>query len=307
MSNELTEITTATATANRTYKDTVFRMLFSDKKELLALYNAINDTDYDNPDELTITTLKNAIYMSMKNDISCVIDMRLNLYEHQSTVNPNIPLRDLDYVSRTYSALYRDKDIYSSKLIRLPNPKFIIFYNGEDKQPPIRIFRLSDAFVHEEKNPSLELVVTQININPGYNEDLMEKCKTLKDYMLYVARVRVYQKDMSLEDAVSRAVDECIRDGILADFLKRNKAEVISMSIFEYDEKLHEKTLLEIGREEGMQQGIQQGIQQGMQQGMQGTVTALKSIGCTDDAIIEKLIEVYGLDIEEAMKILDIK
>lgn len=295
MSNELTEITTATATANRTYKDTVFRMLFSDKKELLALYNAINDTEYDNPDELTITTLKNAIYMSMKNDISCVIDMRLNLYEHQSTVNPNIPLRDLDYVSRTYSALYRDKDIYSSKLIMLPNPKFIIFYNGEDKQPPIRIFRLSDAFVHEEKNPSLELVVTQININPGYNEDLMEKCKTLKDYMLYVARVRVYQKDMSLEDAVNRAVDECIRDGILADFLKRNKAEVISMSIFEYDEKLHEKTLLEIGREEGIQQGIQ------------GTVTVLKSMGWTGDAIIEKLIEVYELDVEEARKIIDIK
>ena len=114
-----------------------------------------------------------------------------------------------------------------------------------------------------------------------------------------MARVRVYQKDMSLEDAVNRAVDECIRDGILADFLKRNKAEVISMSIFEYDEKLHEKTLLEIGREEGIQQGIQQG--------MQGTVTALKSMGCTDDDIIEKLIEVYELDVEEAKKILDIK
>ncbi|MBO5509206.1 MAG: hypothetical protein J5962_01970, partial [Lachnospiraceae bacterium] len=107
-------------TAKREYKDTVFRMLFSEKKELLSLYNAVNDTSYDNPDELQITTLKNAIYMTVKNDISCVIDMRLNLYEHQSTVNPNIPLRDLDYVSRTYSAFYRDKDIYSPRMIKLP-------------------------------------------------------------------------------------------------------------------------------------------------------------------------------------------
>ncbi|MBP3620431.1 MAG: hypothetical protein J6J16_01570 [Lachnospiraceae bacterium] len=288
MSNELTETLTATSVVNRRYKDTVFRMLFSDKKELLALYNGINDTYYDNPDELIITTLKNAIYMSMKNDVSCVIDMRLNLYEHQSTVNPNIPLRDLDYVSRTYSSLYKDEDIYSPKLIKLPNPKFIVFYNGVDKQPPIREMRLSDAYVHKVERPSLELIVTQININPGYNEELMEKCKTLKEYMLYVELVRVYQKDMSLEEAVKRAVDECIRNGILADFLKKNKAEVISMSLFEYDEKLHEKTMREIGREEGIQ----------------GAVIMLKGMGCSDEDVIEKLVEVYALDLEEARKFL---
>lgn len=294
MSNVSTEQTTVMNVANRTYKDTVFRMLFSDKKELLALYNAINDTHYDNPDELTITTLKNAIYMSMKNDISCVIDMRLNMYEHQSTINPNIPLRDLDYVSRTYSALYRDEDIYSSKLIRLPNPKFIVFYNGEDKQPPIKKIKLSDAFVHKEENPSLDLIVTQININSGYNEELMNKCKTLKEYMLYVERVRVYQKKMSLEEAVERTVDECIKEGILADFLKMNKAEVISMSLFEYDEKLHEKTMRDIGREEGIQQGIQ------------GAITMLKDMGCTDEEIIKKLTEIYALDIEKAKSFLNV-
>ncbi|MBP3507949.1 MAG: hypothetical protein J6K43_16320 [Lachnospiraceae bacterium] len=289
MSNDLVEISAATTMAKRTYKDTVFRMLFSDKKELLALYNAINDTHYENPDELIITTLKNAIYMSMKNDISCVIDMRLNMYEHQSTVNPNIPLRDLDYVSRTYSTLYKDVDVYSTKVIQLPNPKFIVFYNGKDAQPPIRKLKLSDAFVHAEDNPSLELIVTQININPGFNEDLMEKCKTLKDYMIYVERVRIYQKEMSLEEAVNRAVDECIKEGILAQFLKKNKAEVINMSLFEYDEKLHEKTLLELGRETGIQ----------------GTVTILKSMGCTNDEIIEKLMGVYELDLAKAKSFLD--
>ncbi len=198
----------------RNYKDTVFRMIFKDTKELMALYNAINGTSYDSPEKLEIKTLENAIYMSMKNDVSFVIDMVLSLYEHQSTVNPNLPLRDLDYVSR-------------------------------------KELKLSDAYEHTENNPQLELIVTQININPGYNDELMTKCPTLKEYMLYVERVRHYQKTMSLKDAVTKAVDECIKEGILADFLKKNKSEVISMSIFEYDEKLHEETMRKIGKREG--------------------------------------------------------
>ena len=91
-------------------------MIFSEKKELLALYNAVNETDYNNPDDLEITTLENAIYMTVKNDISCVIDMRLDLYEHQSTVNPNMPLRDLDFVSKSYERFRDGLDIYSTKM-----------------------------------------------------------------------------------------------------------------------------------------------------------------------------------------------
>lgn len=239
------------ATANRNYKDTVFRTLFSDKHELLSLYNSINGTNYCNIDDLSITTLGNAIYMTVKNDISFVIDMRLYMYEHQSSVNPNIPLRDLDYVSRSYSKFFRNKDIYSPRRIQLPNPKFIVFYNGENEQPARKEMRLSEAYIHKEDNPSLELIVTQININSGYNDELLDNCPTLKQYMLYVDKIRMYQKTMPLEEAVTRAVNECIDTGILADFLKMNKAEVITMSIYEYDAKLHEKTMIEIGREEG--------------------------------------------------------
>lgn len=244
------------ATANRNYKDTVFRTLFSDKRELLSLYNSINGTNYCNIDDLSITTLGNAIYMTVKNDISFVIDMRLNMYEHQSSVNPNIPLRDLDYVSRSYSKFFRNKDIYSPRRIQLPNPKFIVFYNGENEQPARKEMRLSEAYIHKEDNPSLELIVTQININPGYNDELLDNCPTLKQYMLYVDKIRMYQKTMPLEEAVTRAVNECIDTGILADFLKMNKAEVITMSIYEYDAKLHEKTMIEIGREEGREEGF---------------------------------------------------
>lgn len=276
----------------RDYKDTIFRMIFSEKKELLALYNAVNGTDYNNPDDLEITTLENAIYMTVKNDISCVIDMRLDLYEHQSTVNPNMPLRDLDYVSKSYERFRDGLDIYSTKMIKLPNPKFIVFYNGEEEQPARREMRLSDAYTHREENPSLELIVIQININPGYNDELLEKCPILKEYMQYVGKVRIYQKNLPLEQAVVRAVDDCIREGILADFLRKNKAEVISMSIYEYDEKLHEQTMVDIGREEGISIGRTEGII--------GTVKALQSLGYSDILITEKLMEIYTMTRDEA-------
>ena len=239
---------------NKNYKDTVFRMLFSDKKELLTLYNAVNETNYNNPDELEITTLENAIYMTVKNDLSCVIDMRLNIFEHQSSINPNMPLRDLDYVSRSFRQFYDRHDIYSEKLIKLPNPKFIVFYNGVREQPERREFKLSDAYTHQERNPSLELIVLQLNINPGYNDELMQKCPTLKEYMLFVERIRTYRQDTDINTAVNRAVDECIKENILSDFLRKNKREVIAMGIDEYDAELHEKTLLEIGREQGAEQ-----------------------------------------------------
>lgn len=257
---ERTESTAAVPlTANRQYKDTVFRMLFSEKKELLSLYNAVNGTDYDDPEELEITTLKNAIYMTVKNNISCVIDMRLNLYEHQSTVNPNIPLRDLDYVARTYARFYEDEDIYSPRIIKLPNPKFIVFYNGLDKQPARRKMRLSDAYSNVEEHPSLELIVMQININPGYNDDLLNNCPSLLGYMQFVEKIRENQKTMPLTEAVTHAVNDCIKENILAEFLKKNKAEVVSMSLFEYDEKKHERTMMEIGREEGHAEGLAEG------------------------------------------------
>ena len=233
-----------------TYKDTVFRMLFSNRKELLALYNAVNGTEYDNPDDLEITTLENAIYMSYKNDISFVLDLRLNLFEHQSTVNPNMPLRDLMYVTRVFEKILMKYDLYSTRLIRLPNPQFITFYNGVAKQPERKIYRLSDAFERPEKEPSLELIVTQLNINPGYNQELMEKCPSLYGYMCYVEKIRQYRKLHPLDQAVQIAVDECIGEGILVDFLKENKAGVVAMSIFEYDEELHLRTLREEGFEE---------------------------------------------------------
>lgn len=243
---------------NKNYKDTVFRMIFKEKKELLSLYNAVNGTSYSNPDELEINTLENAVYLNIKNDVSCILDMRMNLYEHQSSVNPNMPLRNLFYVARQYEKFTKDRNIYSSAAILLPTPKFITFYNGVEPQPERCVMRLSDSF--QKKSPreeaGLELIVTQLNINPGFNEELKENCPTLREYMEYVTRVRKYQQTMSLEEAVDRAVDECIKENILAEFLKEQKAEVKQMSIFEYDQEKH----MQMEREENLAKGRSEGI-----------------------------------------------
>ena len=251
---------------NKNYKDTVFRMLFSDKKELLTLYNAVNGTNYDNPDELEITTLENAIYMTVKNDLSCVIDMRLHIFEHQSSINPNMPLRDLDYVSRSFRQFYDRHDIYSEKLIKLPNPKFIVFYNGVREQPERREFKLSDAYTHQERNPSLELIVLQ--------------------------------QDTDINTAVNRAVNECIKEDILSEFLRKNKREVIAMGIDEYDAELHEKTLMEIGYEKGHADGIDIGREQGAQQ------TAIRMLKA--GKLSREEISIYsGLTLEQVLQLKD--
>ena len=231
-------------TANRTYKDTVFRMLFSDRENLLSLYNAINGTAYEDSGALEIVTLENAIYMGMKNDLAFIIDTNLFLYEHQSTYNPNMPLRDLFYISSEYQKLVDQDSLYSSTLQRIPAPYFIVFYNGNRKTEDRWENALSEAYEHLTGEPRLELKVVTLNINEGHNKELMEQCQTLREYAKYVAKVRRYTKEMELDAAVKCAVDECIREGILADFLRKNRAEVIAMSIFEYDKEEEEEKKL---------------------------------------------------------------
>lgn len=238
----------------RDSKSNLFCIVFETAEEKLSLYNAVNGTDYDNPEDLITNTLGNAIYMNMKNDISFLIDGRMNLYEHQSTICPNMPLRDLSYVSRLYEKEIRDSSIYSTKQVRIPAPKFVVFYNGMKDAPERQVLKLSDAYLMEEDDPDLELKVTVLNINKGKNKELLDKCKTLRDYMIYVDLVREYSKNMPLQEAVERAVQECIREGVLAEFLKKYRSEAVAMTIFEYDEEEHMKLIAEEAKEEVMEE-----------------------------------------------------
>lgn len=236
---------------NRNYKDTVFRMLFRDRERLLGLYNAVSGRNYTDPEKLEIITLENAVYMGMKNDLAFLIDLNLYLFEHQSTINKNMPLRFLQYVSAEYEKLTASKDIYRDKLIQIPPPHFIVFYNGAAPCPEQKELKLSDSFMTKEELPELELRVRVLNINGGYNEGLKEQCRTLKEYMLYVMRIRNYARTMPLEKAVDKAVEECIREDILREFLLQNRAEVKKMSIYEYDDEAVKQALKEDAYEDG--------------------------------------------------------
>ena len=263
--------------ANRKYKDTVFRMLFSDRKNLLSLYNAVNGTAYDDPSKLEIVTLENAVYIGMKNDLSFIVDTNLFLYEHQSTYNPNMPLRDLLYIAAEYQKLVDNKSLYSPVLQKIPAPNFIVFYNGTEKKEDSWTTYLSEAYENLSGGVNLELKVLTINVNEGHNRKLMEECCILREYAQYVAKVRKYTKEMKLDEAVELAVDECIQEGILVEFLRKNKSEVVAMSIFEYNKEEEERkwkeSVYEVARaevfEEGITQGRTQGIAQGIAQGIE--------------------------------------
>ncbi len=239
---------------NRTYKATIFAMLFEDKEHLLELYNAVSGKHYTNPEMLEINTLENAIYMAIRNDISFLIDARRSLYEHQSTYSPNLPLRFLLYISALYSSMTKDANLYGTKAIELPPPRFVIFYNGKDEQPDRQILKLSDLYTINEEC-SLELEAVMLNVNSGHNKELMEMSHTLWEYAEYTARVREYTETMELEEAVERAIEECIQEGILKEFLEKNRAEAKNMSIFEYDQERHIKQEREEAWEEGRKAG----------------------------------------------------
>ena len=247
-------------TADREYKDRLFRLVFSNKEDLLSLYNAVSGTEYEDPDELEINTLGNVLYLSMKNDISFLVSGTLNLYEHQSTYNPNMPMRGLLYYAKLYEKIIarNNINIYGSSAKTFPFPQHIVFYNGTDSQPDRTVLRLSDLFEKggEGRTPALECTTVMLNINYGHNRELMEKCRRLKEYAIFVDRVRKnLETKKSLEEAIMQTIDDCIRDEILKDILIQQKAEVVQMILETFDQEKYEKAVKNEAFEDGYQAG----------------------------------------------------
>ena len=234
---------------DRNYKSSLFTMLFSDRKELLGLYNAVSGKQYKDPGALNVNTLENAIYMAIKNDLSFVIDSRLSLYEHQSTYSPNLPLRMLLYLADLYADLTKNENLYGRKKVMLPPPQFIIFYNGEEKQPDRRILRLSDLYEVEEEEYKLEL------------------------------------------EAVERTITECIREGILEEFLRKYRAEAKRMSIYEYDQARHIRQEREEAWEEGAEHKLKELISKKLDKGK--TIQEIAKELETEDSEILRLIKEF--------------
>ena len=234
---------------NEEHKDRVFKFLFGNpqnKDWTLALYNAVNGSNYEDPDDIQFNTIEDVIYLGMKNDISFIILSELNLWEHQSTYNPNMPMRFFLYAAKLYEKYIANSDYYpySSTLQKAPRPKCICFYNGTANQPEKKILRLSEAFGYEA---DIEVCVTMLNINYGKNKNLMEACKPLYEYAWLVDRIRYYQKTTkNLEASIDMAINEMADDFVIKEFLLSNKAEVKGMFLTEWDQ---EKVLAQERRE----------------------------------------------------------
>ena len=252
MSNERKKV-------NRKHKDRLFRLIFRDKKDLMQLYNAVNNTNYDNPEDFEVNTLEDVVYMGMKNDISFLIKDVLNLYEHQSTFSPNLPLRGLLYFADLYRKLIvHEQDIYSSRQIPLPFPQFVVFYNGTQEEPERQVLHLHEAFPEgmTAENAALDCHAVIININIGHNQAIMQKCRKLEEYAIFIGKIREYtEKKLTIEEAIDKAVEDCIKEGILEKILRENREEVCSMLLKEYDEQAHIENEREIAKEEGQEEG----------------------------------------------------
>ena len=290
---------------NRKYKDRLFRFIFSDKENLLQLYNAINDSHYSNPDDLVITTIDDVVYMGMKNDLSFIIDDVMSLYEHQSTYSPNLPLRGLFY----FSAMYRNyiepmkQKLYTDSPLRIPFPVYLVFYNGSMEEPERKELLLSDLFIQNGKGlqPALECTALLLNINVGHNQELMEKCRILKEYAQFIHTIRSkISVGLPFQEAVETAVEDCISQNILSEILRKNKAEVIDMILTEYDENEFREFLKEDSWKKGHEAGVQDGIKTGIKTGIREIIRTFTELQLPKEQLLEKLTNSFSLSVEEA-------
>lgn len=228
------------------------------------------------------------------------MDCSLHLYEHQSTISPNMALRNLFYVSREYEKLIGSQSIYSSKRIMLPAPFFIVFYNGTDGSWDKHESKLSDSFLMKQDCPNLELIVTEINLNSELNNELLRICKPLWEYMQYIDKVRTYSSFMKIEEAVERAVNESIQEGILEKFLVQYKREAILVSIFEFDEEREMRIIRaderELGQEEGFRKALELFVRNNLLSGIPETqiiqtLTTLFELKSDDARTVTKTIK----------------
>ena len=290
----------------RQTKDILFRLVFgNDRQALLQLYNALHGTAYTNPHELQIVTLDNAIYISRKNDLAFLLAGSINMYEHQSTLNPNMPVRFLIYLAQEYQLLVEstDRSLYGSELIPLPTPQCVVFYNGTEDTPDEYKLRLSSAFSNQDVEPAVEVVVKVININYGHNEHLMQGCGLLSQYAQFVAITREYaNKYDNREEAMNAAIEYCIGHGILEDILRKHRSQVLGSLLEEFDEKKYARTLREEGYESGREEGYEAGRTDGFTEGEQRGIERGIAKGAEQERyrLLVKLVKDGNLTIQKA-------
>ena len=286
---------------NREHKDSLFVDLFyqdvTAKRNLLSLYNALHDTDYQDEEIVHKIKIEEVLYKNFKNDISFEVNGQVLVFgEHQSTVNPNMPLRCLLYVGRAYEQLVDKKARYRTMLVKIPTPEFYTFYNGRQEQPLEQVLSLTDAFMNPAEEISVELKVKVININSDKAHGLLDKCGILREYSEFINTVRKYSQE---EDAIKKAIKECIEKGILAEYLERKGSEVMNMLIAEYSYEEDIQVKQQEAKQQGILEGMQKGLQKGKQEGIFLTGRIFQTVKRNPDLTSGQVAEEVGCSVEE--------
>ena len=288
---------------NTKYKGRLFRLIFREKKELLELYNAVNESNYTNPDELEITTMEDVVYMGMKNDLSFIIGDEMSLYEHQSSFCPNLPLRGLFYFSSVYRSYIEPvkRRLYSISRLEIPFPQYIVFYNGIEERPEREELKLSKLFSGngKGKKASLECTALVLNVNYGHNKELMDRCKTLKQYAQFIAEIRKnLAYGMAAQEAVEHAVDQCIRKDVLADILRKNRGEIVDSILTEWDEDDFIEGVKEDSRNEGIKIGEKRGKIESM-------IEMCQEFQVSEEDTLDRIMKKFSLQEEDAKEYME--
>lgn len=249
----------------RNHKDGIFRTLFHNEELLLDLYNAVSGSNYPQGTKIEIITLENVIFGDLKNDLAFIIDNKLIiLIEHQSTVNPNMPVRMLCYIAKEYERLIFSRGVYSTRKIMIPTPEFYVFYNGVEEQPLEKELKLSDTYIEKRDIIPMELAVKVINVNYEKGAEILKRCEALEGYsrFIYVLRKQLEESD-DKDAAIRESIEQCMKEGTLREFLKRKGGEIMS---FLY-EALTREECEAIREEDGYYRGLEEGEAKGIKLG----------------------------------------
>ncbi len=287
--------------SNREHKSSAFTTYFSDPENAAKLYSALEGIQVS-PDEIHFATLQGVLFLARKNDLAFTVKNKvLVISEHQSTVNRNIPLRDVIYYGRTVEKLVEPKNMYRNSLIRIPTPEFYMFYNGTDKYPEETILKLSDAYIENKNEPMLELKVKVINVNLPVNHPLFKNCRPMYEYSWFIQHIRDYTAEgKSLDEAITRAIRDCRQEGILVGFLNEHGSEVVNMLFTEFNMDDALRVRGEERFEEGLQEGMEKGLQKGLQTGIQALVSTCMEFQVSRSDTRSRLMEKFELSEEAA-------
>ena len=294
------------ANAKRNYKDNTFCALFSEKRNLIELYNALSGSNFDMDTPVEIVTLDNTFFGDRENDLSFIIDNRwIVLAEQQSTLSPNIPLRMLVYVARQYENLVFSRDIYSRKLVKIPTPELYVFYNGTQDAPVEQEMKLSDAFMAECDKIALEVAVKFINVNYEKGAEILKRCKAMEGYSLLLHMIREEcEATGELKTAIEKCIRKCVEEGIIADFLKEHGGEVMSFLF----EKLTREECEAIREADGFEEGYAKGIEKGEASGFaKGKIEGYEEGEAAGELKVAGAMKAKGMTTNEICEITGLK